>query len=77
MKKSKYRLSKKFWDDDKWALANYGSLVKKYPDKWIAVVNKQVVAYGDGIDEVRDIARKKTKRVHIPVLFIEGKAHVY
>ena len=48
MKKIKIE-PKEFWDDLKWGRKHYGELVRKYPDKWIAIVNKKVVAVGESI----------------------------
>ncbi|MDI6794885.1 MAG: DUF5678 domain-containing protein [bacterium] len=72
MSKEKQMVSKKeFWEDDEWAMANYERLAREYPEKWVAIVNKQVVASGDGIDQVRNLAKEKTNRKqNIPVLYI-------
>ena len=66
-----------FWEDEEWAFANYECWMEKYPDQWIAVANKQVVAAGLDIEKIRRIAREKTGRKHIPVIFVEGTIHVY
>lgn len=52
-------------------------LTNKYPDKWVAIVDKNVVAFGKGIDEVREIAKNKTGKTRIPVIFVEGEPRVY
>ena len=51
---------KEFWEDMCWGREHYSDFVEKYPDKWIAIVNKSVVAVGEGIKEIRRIAKKKT-----------------
>ncbi|MCK4613936.1 MAG: hypothetical protein KAU14_03960 [Thermoplasmata archaeon] len=53
---------KEFWDDMQCGREHYSELVKKYPDKWIAIVDKSVVAVSEGINEglVFDL-RKITK----------------
>jgi nitrogenase molybdenum-iron protein alpha/beta subunit len=38
--------------DEKWLQVNIRELVKKYPDKWIAVLGEKVVAVGDDLGEV-------------------------
>lgn len=68
---------KRYWEDEKWAYSNYTELMKKYPDKWVAVVNKQVVAAGISIRKIKEIARKKTGEELIPVLFIESSPAIY
>lgn len=66
-----------FWEDQEWALDQYEVFMKKYPYRWIAVVNREVVAAEKDPVKAREVAKKKTGRQHIPVLFIEGHFHVY
>jgi len=61
----------------RWGREHYSELVKKYPDKWVAIVDKSVVAVGEGIKEIRRAARQKTGREHIVTLFVECGDHVY
>ncbi len=68
---------KEFWEDMCWGREHYSDFVEKYPDKWIAIVNKSVVAVGEGIKEIRRIAKKKTGKEHIVTLFVECGDHVY
>ena len=46
--------------------------MKKYPDQWIAVVDKKVVAAGKDVQEIKKSAREKTGRKYIAVIYIEG-----
>lgn len=71
------KIPKRFWEDDRWAEKHYSELQKKYKDKWVAVVNKKVVAVGDSIKKIREEARKKTGERHIPVLFVESGSPLY
>jgi nitrogenase molybdenum-iron protein alpha/beta subunit len=66
-----------FWDDMKWAREHYAELVRKYPEKWVAIVNKVVVAVGDSIKSVKREAQERTSKKHIPVIFVESGSHVY
>ena len=75
--KSDEKHPKRYWEDEEWANEHYGELVKKYPDRWVAVVNKKVVAAGLDIKKIKAIARKKTGERLIPVLFIEGSPAIY
>lgn len=75
--KSDEKHPKRYWEDEKWANEHYGELVRKYPDKWVAVVNKKVVAAGESIRKIEEIARKKTGKKLFPVLFIEGSPAIY
>lgn len=70
-------IPKKFWDDREWAYEHYSDLIKKYPDKWIAVLDKKVVAVSDGSGKILEKARAKTKKKYIPIIFIEGGVNVY
>lgn len=66
-----------FWEDKDWAFDNYEQWMAEYPDQWIAVVGKEVVAAGKDVQEIKTIARGKTGRKYIPVVYIEGDIHVY
>ena len=70
-------LPKRFLEDRNWGYSHYVELMKKYPDKWVAIVNKGVIAVSDNYMEAHKRAEIKTGEIHIPVLFIEGKMHVY
>ena len=70
-------IPKEFWKDEDWAYDNYDELVRMYPDQWIAVVNKKVVAAGKNASEVVDLAERKTERKEFPVIFMEKTVRVY
>lgn len=71
--------TKEFWDDMNWAEEHYSELMHKYPDKWVAVVDKKIVAAGESIKKIEEEAEKKTQRTRdqIPVVFIECGSHIY
>ena len=71
------RVPRQFWDDQEWALENYQQLALEYPDEWVAIADKKVVSHGTDIAEMQRSTRSKTRRKHIPILFVEGSAHVY
>lgn len=77
MAKREKPLPKRFWDDRQWANRHYNELIKKHPNEWIAIVNSKVVASGDNLSQVEKIARNKTRRKYIPVMFIEKGIHIY
>lgn len=52
-------MNKLVWDDMNWASEHYAELVRKYPGKWVAIVDRVVVAVGDSIKSVRKEAQKK------------------
>ena len=70
---------KEFWDDMKWGEENYSELMRKYPERWIAIVSKKVVGIGKSMSEAEKEAHKNTgvdiKR--IPVLFVARGANIY
>ena len=71
--------TKEFWDDMNWAEEHYSELMQKYPDKWVAVVDKKIQAAGVSIKKIKEEAEKKTHRDkdQIPVIFIECGSHIY
>ncbi len=67
-----------FRKDQEWALDNYQKFMKEYPDQWIAIYNKKVVAKGKDLTSVEEEAKKATglNSEEIPVLFIERRFRV-
>lgn len=68
---------KEYWEDEKWINENGTELTKHYPNMWIAVVNKRVVAYGENLREVINRAKEIAGHEHFPVHFVEKGVHVY
>jgi len=62
-----------FRKDQEWALENYQQFMKEYPDQWIAVYGKNVVATGKDLSLVEEAAKRATglSSEKIPVLYIE------
>ncbi len=54
--------------DELWIYEHFSELVEKYPGKYIAVANGELVAVGDSRKEVEEIARKKYPSVTPSVL---------
>jgi hypothetical protein len=52
-------------------------LHRKYEGKWVAIVNKKVVAAGKNLASVRARAMRLTKVKHVPVRFVERGTVVY
>jgi hypothetical protein len=52
-------LSKEYIEDRNWAHEHTGEFVEKYPNQWVAVVNKEVVCVGKSLAEVEDVACRK------------------
>lgn len=70
-------LPESFWRDDQWIIDHYDEIARKYADEWIAVVDSKVVASGESIGIVEKIAKRKTGRKYIPVMFVEKGVHIY
>ncbi len=71
--------SKEFLDDMKWGEENYSDLMRRFPEKWVAIVDKKIVGVGRSISEAEKEAHKKTgiEIKKIPVIFIEKGANIY
>ena len=50
-------------DDSKWVRENATELAQKYPDMWIAVLDKEVVIASQDLGEVFRVARQKAGEV--------------
>jgi len=68
---------KRFFEDTRWVNENINELVKKYPDQWIAVYDKEVVAAGDNLAKVERIAAEKEGNGQCVYSFIEGYPRFY
>lgn len=69
---------KEYWEDSAWVHENSTDLSQRYPNMWVAVVNKKVVAYGENLAEVRDKGKKISGNKRAPVLILAEKGmHVY
>jgi len=70
-------VSTEYLEDSNWAHEHLTELAKDYPNQWVAIVNKVVVAAGRVISEVERIAQEKTGRQEFPVILAEKGLHVY
>ena len=68
---------KQYDEDSQWMLDNAEELTKAYPDQWVAVADKQVVACGKTIGATLKRARKKGVRPNFVLDFIEGEMYIY
>lgn len=53
--------------DEKWITQHFEELVTAYGGKYIGVAKRQVIAVGEGADEVAELAKDKVKprQLHI------------
>jgi hypothetical protein len=73
------KVSKEFWDDILWSEEHYSELMEKFPDKWVAIVDKKPVTSGESIKAVERETEKVTgkDKSEIPIVFVECGAHIY
>lgn len=69
--------SSDYWEDSRWANENFSEIVKEYPNQWVAVVDKKVVASGRTIAAVEEACRIKTGRKDVPIYLAEKGIRVY
>lgn len=69
--------SKEFWEDLRWGEKHHTELLPQYRDQWVAISNKEVVAAGENLAQVKQTARKKTGKEWVPVLFVDCGEHIY
>jgi len=68
---------KEFWDDLDWANNHMDEISAAYPDQWVAIVDRRVVASGPILADVESRAMALTGRTEFPVLFAETGIRVY
>lgn len=68
---------KEFWDDLDWADAHIAEISAAYPNQWVAIVDRRVVASGPVLAEVESRAMALTGRTEFPVLFAEAGIRIY
>ncbi len=59
------KLPKRYFEDSKWLRENLTELTKKYPDHWIAILEKEVVIASKDLGEVETVARKRETEVGV------------
>ena len=64
-------------EDYRWADSHHTELAKRFPEQWIAIINKKVVAHGNRMDQVLAKAYRFTQRPDIAVHFVESRIHLY
>jgi len=71
------KIPERFWDDAKWGREHATYLLKNYPEMWVAIANKKVVASGKNLRAVEETARIKTGIKHVVVRFVGGSSCIY
>jgi hypothetical protein len=75
-KSTQKKTPSRYWDDSDWAIANAQMLSQQYPNQWVAIYNKKVIAHHK---ELGRVARQALKLdFNDPVFtFSERGIHVY
>jgi len=68
---------KRFFEDERWICQHLDELTQKYPDQWIAVYQKEVVAADKSLAKVQRIGRQKADEGQCVYSFIEGGIRYY
>ncbi len=63
--------SKEFWDDNEWSLEHATEISKRYPNQWVAIVDKQIIAAGKNAKEVGKVTIRKSGRKEFVIYFAE------
>jgi phage gp37-like protein len=68
-----------YWEDVRWAGEHASELHDKYRNRWVAIVNKEVVAASRSLGQATRLAVKKTgrKAEDIFVEFVDSGLSVY
>ncbi len=68
----------KAWaDDSDWISDHIEELTEQYPDQWVAVVDRRVVAAGTDRSAVYQEASAKTGRRNFPMWLMETRPRLY
>lgn len=68
---------KEYWEDSKWANEHMNEISEKYPNQWVVIFNKKVIAASRSGSEAEQIAREKVGDQEFVILFAEKGMRVY
>lgn len=68
---------KEYWEDSRWVSEHFSEIAQQYPNQWVAVVDKKVIATGKDGAEVEKITFEKTGRQEFVIILAEKGIHVY
>lgn len=70
------RPPQRYWDDSEWGVQNIQMLTEKYPNEWVAIFEKQVVAHHTDLGQV--LAAAQSHGLNSPVIkFAERGIRIY
>jgi hypothetical protein len=71
------RLPPEYVRDQNWLDAHLSDLVDQHPDKWVAVLDEQVIEVGDDLDQVMTKAEARFPDSMPVYWLVEGTPRVY
>ena len=70
-------IPKSYWEDRKWAYRHLNDLIPRYPNRWVAIYRKKVIASGESSIAVEKRAKEISGRAENPLMFVEKGCHIY
>jgi len=67
---------KQYMEDSRWANENFTEIVKQYPDLYVGIYKKKVIASGKTIAEVEEEGFKKTGIDEFPIRLAEKTTRI-
>ncbi|UCF08050.1 MAG: hypothetical protein JSW28_10495 [Thermoplasmata archaeon] len=71
------KISKRFWEDQKWGLSNISNLRRKYSDMWVSIYNKRVVMGDKDLGKVEEETKRIIGSEEFAVIYVECGTHIY
>ncbi len=65
------------WDDEAWARDHYADLTARYPDQWVIVHQRQVIAAHKDLGVAEKLAMDRLDGEMPTIVFADGGARVY
>jgi len=70
-------IPKSYWEDHKWAYRHLNDLIRRHPNRWVAIYEKKVIASGESSVAVEKKAKEISGRAENPLMFVEKGCHIY
>ena len=70
-------VSQEYWEDSEWAYEHMNEISEKYPNQWVVIYDKKVVAASTSGSEAEHIATEKVGNQEFVILFAEKGIRVY
>lgn len=70
-------VSQEYWVDSEWAHEHMNEISEKYPNQWVVIFNKKVIAASTSGSEAEQIATEKVGNQEFVIMFAEKGIRVY